>query len=107
MDGATPRKRPLPIRIGRRSAASGAAEEETVVGRARAVDEEEEEPLSPAAQLFHQPGFDCCIVAIMGLGKPADVDVIRSGLEATLVRHPRFSSVPVSARSARSLFLLL
>ncbi|THU72692.1 hypothetical protein C4D60_Mb04t14860 [Musa balbisiana] len=99
MDGATPRKRPLPIRIGRRSAASGAAEEETVVGRARAVDEEEEEPLSPAAQLFHQPGFDCCIVAIMGLGKPADVDVIRSGLEATLVRHPRFSSVPVLEES--------
>ncbi|CAL9084365.1 unnamed protein product, partial [Musa textilis] len=54
----------------------------------------EEEPVSPLTRLFHQPCLDCYIVGIMGFGKPLDVDVVKSGLEATLVRHPPFSSMP-------------
>ncbi|KAJ6851276.1 O-acyltransferase WSD1-like [Iris pallida] len=54
------------------------------------------EPLSPAARLFHQPSFNCHIVSIMGMSKRIDVDTVKAGLEETLVRHPRFSSVLVS-----------
>ncbi|MQM16700.1 hypothetical protein Taro_049659 [Colocasia esculenta] len=57
--------------------------------------EEEEEPMSPAARLFRQPRFNCFIIATMGFAKRIDVDVVKAGLEATLVRHPRFSSVQV------------
>lgn len=55
--------------------------------------EEEEEPLSPGSRLFMQPRMNCCIVAMMGVGKRVDVDVFKKGLEDTLVRHPRFSSI--------------
>ncbi|KAL5998973.1 hypothetical protein ACLOJK_009922, partial [Asimina triloba] len=51
------------------------------------------EPLSPSARLFHDPRFNCHIVAIVGVGKRIDADVVKAGWEATLVRHPRFSSV--------------
>ncbi|KAL5998975.1 hypothetical protein ACLOJK_009924 [Asimina triloba] len=57
------------------------------------ITEEEPEPLSPSARLFHQPQFNCCIIAIMGSAKKIDVEACKAGLEATLVRHPRFSSV--------------
>ncbi|XP_058095927.1 wax ester synthase/diacylglycerol acyltransferase 5-like isoform X2 [Magnolia sinica] len=57
--------------------------------------EEDEQPLSPAARLFHQPHFNCHIIAIIGCGKRFDVDVVKAGLEATLLRHPRFSSIHV------------
>ena len=56
---------------------------------------EEEEPLSPMARLLHEPRFDCCILAMVGSGKRINVEVVKAGLEATLARHPRLSSIPV------------
>ncbi|CAN6332072.1 unnamed protein product [Urochloa humidicola] len=53
------------------------------------------EPMSPAGRLFRETHFNCYIVAVIGLGAPVDVAAARAGLEATLVRHPRFSSVQV------------
>jgi hypothetical protein len=53
------------------------------------------EPMSPAGRLFRETHFNCYIVALLGLGAPVDVAAARAGLEATLVRHPRFSSVQV------------
>ncbi|KAJ0971732.1 hypothetical protein J5N97_019691 [Dioscorea zingiberensis] len=90
-----PRRRPAPI-----------VTEKSISGaREKKENEEKEEgsemanggeaPLSPAARLFHQPKFNCYIVAEMGFGTPLDVDVIKAGLLSTLVRHPRFSSVQV------------
>ncbi|XP_074585328.1 wax ester synthase/diacylglycerol acyltransferase 11-like [Curcuma longa] len=62
--------------------------------------EEEEEPMSPAARLFGQDGFNCFVVMVMGVGKPLDVGVIKSGLQNTLARHPRFCSIPVFEESS-------
>jgi hypothetical protein len=53
------------------------------------------EPMSPAGRLFRETHFNCYIVALLGLGAPVDVAAARAGLEATLVRHPRFSSLQV------------
>jgi hypothetical protein len=53
------------------------------------------EPMSPAGRLFRETHFNCYIVALLGLGAPVDVAAARAGLEATLVCHPRFSSVQV------------
>ncbi|KAG9448266.1 hypothetical protein H6P81_014394 [Aristolochia fimbriata] len=58
-------------------------------------EEAEEEPLSPTARLFHEPRFNCHVIAIMGSAKKIDFGSIKAGLEQTLVRHPRFSSVQV------------
>lgn len=66
-------------------AAGGAREERDV--------EEAGVPMSPAGRLFRETHFNCYIVALIGLGKAADVAAVRAGLEATLARHPRFSSV--------------
>uniref|UniRef100_A0ACD5T7K3 Uncharacterized protein n=1 Tax=Avena sativa TaxID=4498 RepID=A0ACD5T7K3_AVESA len=60
------------------------------------VERGEEEPMSPAGRLFRETHFNCYIVALLGLGAPVDVAAARAGLEATLVRHPRFSSVQVT-----------
>ena len=62
-------------------------------GMANAVLTEDEEPLSPATRLFLQPRLSCYIVAVIGSGKRVDVDVIKKGLEDTLLRHPRFTSI--------------
>ncbi|XP_068666415.1 wax ester synthase/diacylglycerol acyltransferase 11-like [Aristolochia californica] len=52
-----------------------------------------EEPLSPASRLFHEPSCNCYVIAIMGSAMKIDVDVLKAGLERTLLRHPRFSSI--------------
>ncbi|TKW02043.1 hypothetical protein SEVIR_8G226000v4 [Setaria viridis] len=52
----------------------------------------DDEPLSPTAQLYG----DFCIVAVVGLAAPIDIELARAGLEVTLVRHPRFSSIHVT-----------
>lgn len=54
--------------------------------------ETEGEPLSPSARLFHAPGFNCCIIAVMGCKTKVDVNAIKAGLKQTLLKHPRFSS---------------
>ncbi|WOL20556.1 hypothetical protein Cni_G29361 [Canna indica] len=94
---AATRKRPPLVIKTLRWKLGGPANGETTTKTALAA----EEPLSPAAQLFHQPDFCCCIVAIMGCSTPLDVGVLKVGLEAMLVRHPRFSSIPVFDEAGR------
>ncbi|KAK6155585.1 hypothetical protein DH2020_009833 [Rehmannia glutinosa] len=54
---------------------------------------EEEEPASPGARLMQAPGFNLCILAVMGYLTPIDVNLFKKELERTLVKHPRFSSL--------------
>ncbi|PKA61196.1 O-acyltransferase WSD1 [Apostasia shenzhenica] len=60
--------------------------------------EEDGEPLSPAARLFRQPQLNCHIIAFFGFAKVVGEE-IKAGLEATLLRHPRFSSVQVTGKA--------
>ncbi|XP_010426433.1 PREDICTED: O-acyltransferase WSD1 [Camelina sativa] len=62
----------------------------------RKEEEEEEQPLSPTARIFHAPEFNCYVIAVIGLKKKIEADVITEGLKQTLIRHPRFSSKLVS-----------
>ena len=55
----------------------------------------EEEPLSPAARLFHEPNFNVYIIAIMGIKTRINPDVMKDKLVHTLLKHPRFSSLQV------------
>nr|CAB3464505.1 unnamed protein product [Digitaria exilis] len=70
-------------------------EEAAARGREDDLELEAGEPMSPAGRLFRQTHFNCYIVAVIGLGAAVDVAAVRVGLEATLARHPRFSSVQV------------
>lgn len=57
--------------------------------------EEEEEPLSPSARLFHEPNFNVHVTTILGIKTPVSPQVIKEKLMHTLVKHPRFSSLQV------------
>ncbi|KAJ6748782.1 O-ACYLTRANSFERASE (WSD1-LIKE) FAMILY PROTEIN [Salix purpurea] len=50
-----------------------------------------QEPLSPAARLFHAPRFNCTILTAIGCKTSINPGVIKMGLEQTLMKHPRFS----------------
>ncbi|XP_020579045.1 O-acyltransferase WSD1-like [Phalaenopsis equestris] len=90
------RKNPLAVKIPSLRFISPATEEEMVAATAgKGI------PLSPAANFFRQPRFDCHIITILGLGKFIGAEEMKAGLEATLVRHPRFSSVQVTDKSGR------
>ena len=65
-----------------------------------------EQPLSPAARLFHSPRFNCYVIAIMGCKTRINPDVVKSGLEHTLLKHPRFSSKLVRQTILFLLFIL-
>ncbi|CAH9140877.1 unnamed protein product [Cuscuta epithymum] len=52
-----------------------------------------EEPASPATRLFHTRNLNCFIIAVLGCTTKINVDVIKKGLECTLINHPRFSSI--------------
>ncbi|XP_062148270.1 wax ester synthase/diacylglycerol acyltransferase 5-like isoform X2 [Alnus glutinosa] len=58
-------------------------------------------PLSPAARLFHAPRINCYILAIMGCKTRINPDVVKAGLEQTLLKHPRFSSKLVVDRGKK------
>lgn len=62
----------------------------------RKDEEEDEQPLSPAARVFHAPEFNCYVISVIGVKKKIEPDVIMEGLKQTLIRHPRFSSKMVS-----------
>ncbi|ESR58079.1 diacylglycerol O-acyltransferase [Citrus sinensis] len=55
----------------------------------------EEEPLSPAARLFHEPSFNLYIIAIMGCKTRICPQVVKANLVHTLLKHPRFYSLQV------------
>jgi hypothetical protein len=69
---------------------------ETSVRKDDEEEVEEEQPLSPAARVFHAPEFNCYVISVIGIKKKIDPDVIIEGLKQTLIRHPRFSSKMVS-----------
>ncbi|XP_058100426.1 wax ester synthase/diacylglycerol acyltransferase 11-like [Magnolia sinica] len=97
IDGIRSRKKALKkLLITKRSEGERSAEMDNGV-----ITEDEQQPLSPTARLFHEPHLNCYIIAIMGSGKRIDVDVVKAGLEVTLVRHPRFSSLQVADGKGR------
>lgn len=57
--------------------------------------EHDDEPLTPTARLFTAPEFNCYITAVIGLKSKINRDVFIEGLEQTLLKHPRFSSILV------------
>ncbi|KAM3412591.1 hypothetical protein ACQJBY_003986 [Aegilops geniculata] len=93
-------RRRTPLSVNTSSPGGGGRERESGArqeGRMAADEGERDvEPVSPAGRLFREAHFNCYIVALLGLGAPVDVAAARAGLEATLVRHPRFCSVQVS-----------
>lgn len=62
------------------------------VKASRSSHDHHEEPLSPSARFFHVPCFNVYIIAMMGCKTRINPDVIKAGLQQTLVKHPRFSS---------------
>jgi len=123
---STLRKRPISVDTSRRGGGDGASREparrpERGPSEARPEGEREEEgsmaapaaarggdleagePMSPAGRLFRETHFNCYIVAAIGLGAAVDLAAARAGLEATLVRHPRFSSIQVPHRPSSQL----
>ena len=60
------------------------------------VEEEEDEPLSPYANAFHTKNLNCYIIAIVGGKTSIDEDVVKMGLENTMIKHYRFSSLLVN-----------
>ncbi|KAJ3669456.1 hypothetical protein LUZ60_011406 [Juncus effusus] len=91
----TLRKRFLTINT-RKTSVHGTQKEYEMNGDINGLEEGElGQPVSPAGRLFHEPTFNCHIVAVMGCGTPIDLKPFMEGLEATLVRHPRFSSIQV------------
>ncbi|KAM7467699.1 hypothetical protein LguiB_015261 [Lonicera macranthoides] len=59
------------------------------------VEEEDDEPLSPYANAFHTKNLNCYIIAIVGGKTSIDEDVVKLGLENTIIKHYRFSSLLV------------
>lgn len=55
-----------------------------------------DEPLSPAARLFHSTQLNCSIIIVLGSNSIIDVDAVKSGFMNSMVKHPRFSSLFVT-----------
>ncbi|MFS7991363.1 putative transferase [Helianthus anomalus] len=57
---------------------------------------EEDQPLSPMARLFHEPGSNVYIVSMLGSKTKIKPDIIKQNLVHSLLHHPRFSSLQVT-----------
>ncbi|KAJ0724344.1 putative transferase [Helianthus annuus] len=57
---------------------------------------EEDQPLSPMARLFHEPGSNVYIISMLGCKTKIRPDVVKQNLVHSLFRHPRFSSLQVT-----------
>ncbi|KAJ0724346.1 putative transferase [Helianthus annuus] len=57
---------------------------------------EEDQPLSPMARLFHEPGSNVYIISMLGCKTKIKPDVIKQNLVHSLLHHPRFSSLQVT-----------
>eukprot|EP00262_Sarcandra_glabra_P019623 TRINITY_DN745_c1_g2_i2.p1 TRINITY_DN745_c1_g2~~TRINITY_DN745_c1_g2_i2.p1 ORF type:complete len:467 (-),score=56.51 TRINITY_DN745_c1_g2_i2:283-1683(-) len=55
----------------------------------------EDEPLTPAGRFFLRPEMQQVINCVVGLKLPIDIDAIKSEIQNSLVRHPRFCSMLV------------
>ncbi|KAG2326850.1 hypothetical protein Bca52824_009578 [Brassica carinata] len=60
--------------------------------RQHVPDEEEEQPLSPAARLFHTSEFNLNIISVIGSKSKINLDMIIRGSKESCIKHPRFSS---------------
>ena len=58
--------------------------------------EGEHEPLSPIARMFHEPGSNVYILFSLGFKDPLDPQTLKANLLATVLKHPRFSSVQIA-----------
>ncbi|KAM7511895.1 hypothetical protein LguiB_010770 [Lonicera macranthoides] len=58
-------------------------------------EKEIEEPLSPMARLFHEPGSNVYIIAVIGWKSQIQPHHFKSTLVPSLLNHPRFSSLQV------------
>ncbi|KAL8254896.1 hypothetical protein R6Q59_033117 [Mikania micrantha] len=57
--------------------------------------EDHDQPLSPMARLFHEPGSNVYIVGIMGFKEKVCPDVFKENLVHTFLKNRRFSSLQV------------
>ncbi|KAL8189566.1 hypothetical protein R6Q57_029132 [Mikania cordata] len=64
---------------------------------------EDEQPLSPMAQLFHEPGSNVYIITMMGCKTKIKPEVIKKNMVHSLLPHPRFSSLQVIDKETRSI----
>ncbi|KAK9070803.1 hypothetical protein SSX86_011205 [Deinandra increscens subsp. villosa] len=58
-------------------------------------DQHLDQPLSPMARLFHEPGSNVYIIGIMGLKTKVCPDVFKDNLVRTFLKNRRFSSLQV------------
>ena len=58
-------------------------------------EEENEQPLSPMARLFHEPGSDVYIIGIMGSKTKICPQVFKDNLALTFLKNRRFCSLQV------------
>ncbi|WKA05806.1 hypothetical protein VitviT2T_023746 [Vitis vinifera] len=58
-------------------------------------DQEDHQPLSPMARLFHEPDCNLYVIAMIGSKTRIDPDVVKANLVHSLLKHPRFFSLQV------------
>lgn len=58
-----------------------------------------DQPLSPMAQLFHEPGSNVYIIGMIGLKTKICPNVFKENLVNTFLKNRRFSSLQVSYNS--------
>eukprot|EP00250_Pteridium_aquilinum_P009153 c18476_g1_i1 orf=277-1923(-) len=51
------------------------------------------EPVTPAGRVFCSPSFNVHILVILGFKSPINIEVFKTGIHDTLLKHKRFSSV--------------
>ncbi|KAJ9550974.1 hypothetical protein OSB04_015019 [Centaurea solstitialis] len=63
----------------------------------RFEEEEEgnEQPVSPVARLFHEPGSNVYIIAIIGMKTLVNLDVLKANMLNSICKNDRFSSLQV------------
>ena len=56
---------------------------------------DQEQPLSPMARLFHEPGSNVSIIAILAFKTKINADIVKANMVHTLLKHARFTSLQV------------
>ncbi|PON98007.1 O-acyltransferase [Trema orientale] len=87
--------RPIQTKVQNRSSSGLTSNDGSHHQEINGEEDDRDQPVSPAGQLFHEPNFNVHILAIMGCKTKIDVAVVRANLPHTLLKHPRFSSLPV------------
>ncbi|XP_071726023.1 wax ester synthase/diacylglycerol acyltransferase 4-like [Rutidosis leptorrhynchoides] len=77
--------------------------EETCNGLKKGDNNHHEQPLSPMARLFHEPGSNVYIIGIMGSKTKICPDVFKENLVHTFLKNRRFSSLQVKNRENGSM----